>query len=369
LDEKIVGRLTGLMMIGGVAATIPVGLLVRRLGIKPLILFCMLAAPVAGGLRVVFIRPHAQIALAILFGATLCVWPVCFSPALARITNEDNRAFGFSVCFATGIGSGALAGLAGGYLPDWIRRAGGSVSLAGNMRIVLIFACVAVALAALPMSRLSLGGERVAPRETRRINHFLLRFLAVIALWNFALGSFVPFANIYLMTQLKVPLSKVGLVFSISQVAQVAAVLMAPIIFRWIGPVSGIAFCQLITGLALFSLGHARQPSLAIVIYLSLTGFQWMSNPGVYSLLMNNTPDESRGTASAIQNIVTSLSQAAAAVCAGSLLTKYGYSGVFMGTAIVAIASALLATILLRPRPNTLTVEGAQLRGALNVNM
>ncbi len=248
LDEKVVGRLTGLLMLGGVAATIPVGLLVRRVGIKPLMLFCMFAAPIAAGLRVMLITPHAQLVLAVIFGATMCVWPVCFSPALARITSEENRAFGFSICFATGIGSGALAGLAGGYFPELIRRAGGTASLAGEMRVVLLLACVSVALAAIPMSRLSLRGEETAPRSARRIDNFLLRFLVVIALWNFALGSFLPFANIYLMTQLKVPLTRVGVVFSISQLTQVVAVLLAPVLFRRIGPVSWIACSQLLTG-------------------------------------------------------------------------------------------------------------------------
>jgi MFS family permease len=350
LDEKVVGRLTGLMMVGGVAATIPVGLLVKRVGIKPLMLFCTVAAPLAGILRVVFVGAHLQLALALLFGATLCVWPVCFSPTLARLTNEDNRAFGFSICFATGIGSGALAGLVGGYLPDRIRHLAGTFSLESNMRALLILACVAVALATVPMSQLSLRREQTIPRRRSSIDHFLMRFLIVIAVWNFAIGSFLPFANIYLMTQLKVPLAKVGVVFSVSQITQVGAVLVAPILFRWIGPVGGIAFTQLITGVALISLGHAHNPSAAIVIYLGLTGFQWMSNPGVYSLLMNNMPDESQGTASALQNVVTALSQAAAAVCAGNLVTAHGYPRMFAVTAVIAIASAALVLGLLGPR-------------------
>ncbi len=75
-----------------------------------------------------------------------------------------------------------------------------------------------------------------------------------------------------------------------------------------------------------------------------------MSSPGLYSLLMNNTPDASRGTASAMQNVVTALSQAAAAAFAGSLLTSYGYARVFIGTSLIAVAAAALLFVLLRPR-------------------
>jgi predicted MFS family arabinose efflux permease len=72
-----------------------------------------------------------------------------------------------------------------------------------------------------------------------------------------------------------------------------------------------------------------------------------MSGPGIYSLLMSKTPEAERGTASAIQNIVNSLSQSAAAALAGILFVRYGYPRVVAGNGGMAILAAVILFLLL----------------------
>ncbi|WP_348264698.1 hypothetical protein P8935_09200 [Telmatobacter sp. DSM 110680] len=47
----------------------------------------------------------AQIGLALIAGMAWSCWPVCFAPAVASLTTESNRAFAFSIVFATGLGT------------------------------------------------------------------------------------------------------------------------------------------------------------------------------------------------------------------------------------------------------------------------
>src|SRR6185312_9850887 len=116
-DERFIGRVLACFTLGNVAGTIPALMVARRYGLRPLLLLAFSVVPLLAALRIFFLGTHSQLALAFVTGAALCGWPICFSPAVARLTNEKNRAAGFSLAFAAGIGLGTLAGIAGGYLP------------------------------------------------------------------------------------------------------------------------------------------------------------------------------------------------------------------------------------------------------------
>jgi MFS family permease len=346
--ENILGLVTGALTLGNVAGAIPVSLLSKRFGLQKLMLVCFAAAPLICMLRTVFLWIPAQVGLAFLAGAALSTWPVCFSPTVARLTTEENRVSAFSIVFATGIGSGTLAGIVGGYLPELLKTAGGAGQLVFGMRLVLLMACGIVMLGILPLLKLRLG--TVEPPERRRpklFHPFLRRFLPPFFLWSIVTGSFTPFAAVYLQKQLRIPLTQVGIVFSASQLGQFGAVLLAPLLFRRFGKIIGIMCTQIAAGVAIFALGRAEGVSPAIVFYLGYTSLQFMSGPGIYSLLMDRLPDGERSSASAVQNIVGALSQASAAVVAGSMITQYGYRSVLEGDAGIAILAALLLFVLL----------------------
>ena len=347
-NEKAIGMIAGVLTLGNVAGTIPVSLLARRFGLQRMLLFCFIAAPLLCILRTKILDMPAQIGLAFFTGVALSCWPVCFSPVVARLTTEENRVSAFSIVFATGIGTGTLAGIVGGYLPEMLKATGGTSHLVDDMRIVLVLACGMVLLGVWPILKLQLGNTEQTGRQIFRLFHpFLFRFLPPFALWSVVTGSFTPFAAIYFQHHLKIPLGQVGLIFSASQLAQFAAVLLAPLLYQRFGTIAGIMCTQIATGATVFALGRTQSLPATVACYLGYSGLQFMSGPGIYSLLMNRLPEAERSTASAVQNIVGALSQAAAAVITGSLLVRYGYPGVLAGNGGVAIAAALLLYVLL----------------------
>lgn len=64
-------------------------------------------------------------------------------------------------------------------------------------------------------------------------------------------GAFSPFYNAYFSQHFHMPVQKIGLVLSSSQLSQVGAILLAPLIFRRFGLVTGIVYTQIATALAL----------------------------------------------------------------------------------------------------------------------
>jgi hypothetical protein len=75
-----------------------------------------------------------------------------------------------------------------------------------------------------------------------------------------------------------------------------------------------------------------------------------MSSPGLYNLVMNETPDAERSTAAAMTLFCNALVGSAATAGAGILFTRFGYPPVLLGIAGIAAAVATLFWLLIPRR-------------------
>jgi MFS family permease len=289
---------------------------------------------------------------------TLSIWAVCISPTVAQLTTEQQRPFAFSLVFSLGIGIGALGGLFGGRLPGWLAQ---HTHLSIDpLRLVLLVSCAIVLLGIFPVARLTFAKPNLTARARPTfLSPFLLRFLPAIALWGLVTGSFSPFANVYFAQHLHMPLPQIGNAFSLSQIAQVAAVLLAPLLFRRLGLVSGIVVTQISAALLLCLLASTHTPLGATIGYMGFTAFQWMNEPGLYSLLMDRVPAEQREGAAASNSLVMSASQALAAMLAGGAFARFGYPAPMLAIAcIAAVAAAFFWYLVDAPSPSTALEHG-----------
>jgi MFS family permease len=369
-SDRSIGLIGGALTLGSLAGTLPAGVLARKIGVRPLLAFCFLAAPAVGVLRAGWMWEPAQIALAFLAGVAMCCWGVCFLPAVARLTTEENRTSGFSLIFSASIGTSMLGGIVCGYLPHWLRMAGIGMQAVEVKRLILLVACGIALMGLLPVLRLRIPSqstnqlEPAGPSRRRRwmqpwkYQPFLLRYLPLMALWSAVLAAFTPFANVYLSRDLHIPMERIGLTFSAIQAVQLCMGLLTPLVFRVLGLVNGIVATQLVAAVSLVSMAGARHGRLAIALYLTFSAAQWMSSPGLYNLLMNETPDRERSTAAAMTLFCNALAGAAATAGAGILFMRFGYPPVLSAIASMAAAVAILFWFLIPRRKSHVPIAG-----------
>ncbi|MBL8292229.1 MAG: MFS transporter [Bryobacterales bacterium] len=335
--EDFVGAVAATFTAGNIAGSLASAFVVARLGMRNSLVLCFLATAVTLALRASVETKPWLAGFAFLGGLFQSLWAVCLSPVVAGMTNSRNRPQVFGIILSTGIGLGVVAGVTGGALP----------SLLGSTRHALWLAAAAGPLAVLPLLGWHPGGAAASGARPYRVDSFLLRFLAALALWGLATGAFNPFFNVFFSRDLGMPVERIGLVFSIAQLGQVAALLLAPLVYRRFGLVAGIALTQAATGVALSGLGFAP-PALAGLTYVLYMSFQYMGEPGVYSLLMNRVAEPYRTGASALNVIVLFGSQAIAAWAAGHAIAAVGYQSVLITAACLALVAALVFAKLLR---------------------
>ena len=355
-NERAIGLINGALTLGLLAGTLPAGALGRRFGPRSVLLFCFTVSPLLNAARVLWIWEPAQIALAFLAGFSMCSWTVTFLPAVSQLTTKANRTAAISLIFSIGVGSSALGGAMCGYLPQWIAHAGFELQPFATKRLILLASCAFAAFGFFPVLRLRMprGAPDIPPAPNHRawlrsfhLNPFLGKFILCMALWSVILAGFAPFANVYLSRELRIPLTHIGLIFSLAQLLQLISGLLVPVVLRWLGVLNGILATQLAAAITLATMAGIHHQPLAIAFYLAFSASQWMSSPALYSLLMNETPEAERSTAAASTMFVNSLVSSGATAAAGVLFTELGYSRVFLGLAALAAAVAFLCRMLL----------------------
>ena len=337
--ENFLGLVTGVMTAGSLAGCIPAAAAARRFGTKPTLFAAFIAIACISALRATMLFAPALVALAFLGGFAAATWGVVLSPAVAQLTTERNRSLGFSLIMSSGVGIGVLGGLVGGHLPGKF-----STLLSSNIdgyRASLLFGCAIVLLALLPLSRLKIDAAPVSGPVFRRPSPLLLRFFAAMAVWNLGTGAFNPFFSAFFV-HLSFSTVRIGTLFSSVQLAQALAMLAAPIAMNRLGLARGISTAQFLTALSLAGLAMWTGSAAASFAYCAYVVFQYMSEPGVFALLMNSVPVAQRAGVSALNMIVIFAAQAAAASMSGVLISRFGYSAVLIAASLSCAAAALL---------------------------
>lgn len=335
--EDFVGTVNSAMRVGSMAGTIPAALVAQRFGLRNALLGTILATASAECFRALLGARMPLATLAFLSGCTFAVWAVILAPLIAGAVGEKRRATAFSVFFACMFTTGIVG--------NWV--AGHAIAWFPNRRALLLTGAAISALGVLPALGLrglprAPAGARVYPRS-----RFLALYLIPFALWHLATGAFNPFNNVY-FKRLGFADQRIGSVFALSQICQVAALLCAPFVIRRFGLLPGIVLMMGATAAGLGALAVGPTAGAATAAYFAYMSFQWMSEPGLNTLVMNHVDEKQRSGASAMIYVVAFGAQAVAAAAGGAIFTRFGYGPGLTGAALLALAAAVLFRALLK---------------------
>ena len=344
--EQSMGLFAGAMTAGTIAAVLPAAALARRLGLQRNLILGCAGMAAASAVRALVASEPALLITAFLAGACSALWIVAMPPVIAHLVPEKHRPLAFSLWVGTGIATGIFGGLAAGRLPGLLAGAG-VAGVANAKQLSILTGCGIALLAIYPLLRLRLPVRPVRERGIYPSGPFVYRFFLAMGIWQLAIGAFNPLFNAYFSRNLGFSVERIGMVFAGSQLLQAAAVFTAPWVLKKVGLVEGISAMQLATAISLGCLAFVPSAGGAFLFYAAYMSFQVMSEPGMFSMLMNRvTPAEQTG-ASGLNFLVMFGCNAIAAVLGGWIAGKYGYSVMLAVGATMAVASASLFRALL----------------------
>lgn len=340
--ENVLGRISSLMSLGTLTGALPAAAITRRAGLRRTVLIAILGGAAAAFLRVLNTAEPWLLASAFASGLFMSLWAVSYSPAIAGLSSQRNRQSAFSLACAAGMSVGILGGLIGGRLPGLLEHVAGWGGALGAKKATLLAAAAFAALGAIPAARLRFAETAREGAKTYPRGRFLKGFLVALCCWTLAVGAFNPFFNAFFATRLRMGTARIGLVYSCAQIVQVLAVLAAPAVLKRLGDVRGIATMQLITGLALALLAVSPGVGVAALAYAGFMSFQYMSEPGMFKMLMNRVGAGERSGASALYFLVTSIAASLSAFAGGAAISRFGYPATLVTAALIAALAAFL---------------------------
>jgi len=172
--------------------------------------------------------------------------------------------------------------------------------------------------------------------------------IATAVVWNFFLNIPGPFFNVYLVVNLKASAAMVGITAITSTVSSLLVQRrLGRLADRW-----GAHRLQLISGLLIPILPLAwafiRAPWHVILINI-VSGALWGAyGLASFNLLLELTPQEGRARYSAMYQIFVTLAMAAGAAVGSWMVTQWGYTAIFVTSAIGRLVAALLFAYFVR---------------------
>lgn len=204
-------------------------------------------------------------------------------------------------------------------------------------------------------------GTPMAPsallRDLRAYPGFL-SLAATAALWNFSLNIAGPFFNVYLVQNLKATATMVALTSIASSVSiMVFQRKLGELTDRW-GPRRMQLICSFLIPVLplLWSVARAAWNIIPINI---LSGLLWGGfSLASFNLLLALTPPEQRARYSALYQVIVTVALAAGAAVGSLIVTQWGYTAVFVATAVGRWSAAILFARFVRP-PEVAVIEGS----------
>ena len=219
-------------------------------------------------------------ALAFASGCIFAVWAVVMAPLIAAAVPEKRRAHRVLASSSRACSPPASSAT------RWAAccRYGCTAS-----STVLLCAAAFSGLAILPALRLKeLPARRPLATRVYPRSRFLALYLVPFAVWHLATGTFNPFNNVY-FKRLGFADAQIGSIFAGRAVgAGGRAAAGAARSIRRFGLLNGIVVMMAATGVRLSALSAQPAGAAAVGAYVVYMAFQWMSEPGLNTLLMNH---------------------------------------------------------------------------------
>lgn len=189
----------------------------------------------------------------------------------------------------------------------------------------------------------------VATQQAAGIPYLTLIFVGILIFLQVSGESLVrPFYNLYLDSNVGMPLARIGVVFGIAQMLPIVSSLLTPsILKRWGGTRAMIAmsFANALCFLAMAFLLAWLAASASYIVFISIAP---IANVVRTVFSQESVDAQWRTVMSTATNIGIVLSQALFTALGGFLIAGYGYRSLFLSGAMMALISAFIAWIYLR---------------------
>ena len=364
-SREFLGMITAAPSVSALLLGVPMGLLSDRMGRKRAMMMGFTLANFGIIGLILFPNASAKIAMAFFFGAVSQLYILSQAPFMMKVSDDKTRDVLFSFSFGMFPLASTLGNFLAGYLPQAFKLWLPLTSNASAYQMTILFSAVSSFLVLIPLAfikepKLPQGvSESVKPPERDSILKILFRSQTLkLALPNlvFGLGAaiLVPYFNVFFAIQHKMSDSSLGILFSMGSLITGIACLIGP---RLVGNLGG-KIRTIVAGegaslIFLLAIGFSPWLWLAILGYLVRGALMNMVAPLFDAYSLENSLESEHGAVNSIRGLAWNVGWAIGPYLSGVVQEKYGFSPLFVSTAILYGLGIALTWIFFRPGKNS----------------
>lgn len=362
-DAATIALLQSAPRIGGLLASVPIGLLTDRLGTRRVMIGSSFMVGVGLLLMVAWpslvILMIAQFFVGLSFGAQ----QIAYGPFMMGLVERHERIRFFARQNMVSTIAMTFGVLIGGVLPALI--ASSAVTLWPSLNIgaqspaaygvTVLIASLVIFASLIPLYFVQSGYPIArAPHDSAvreripwgKLAYWTLPYLP----FGFSGGLTFPFFNLFFRERFSAGDELVGVVMAIGWFGMALVPMLNPRIERRFGRVNGLTLAMVIGAVAFVALALAPTLWLAVVVFTVGLSFRNIMNPLFPPMIMDALPESLQNHASSLMQVMWSVGWFMATAISGGIQQRYGYEATTLVAAATLIVTALSISLILRHR-------------------
>jgi MFS family permease len=361
-SRDFLGMLNAAPSVSALILAVPMGLLSDRIGRKRAMMLGFLLSNF-GIIAMILARSEwAMLVLALCWGAAGQLYVISQAPFMMKASDDKTRDILFSFSFGMFPLASTLGNIIAGYLPDAFTHWLGLTTSASAYRAVILFSIIASFLVLVPIA--FIREQKKVTTETKTdespkrtsIWRVLFRPLTLkLSLPNLVIGlgaaTLVPYFNVYFSEHYRMSDAALGILFSVGSLATGIACIIGP---RLVGNLGGkvrtVVIGQGISLVFLLAIGFSPWPWLAVIGFLVRGALMNMVAPLFDAFALEQSHETEHGAVNSIRNLAWNVGWAVGPYISGLVQQRYGFSPLFVSTAVLYAIAITLTWIFFRPR-------------------
>jgi MFS family permease len=366
-SREFLGLVNSAPSIAALVLGLPLGFLSDRIGRKKAMMIGIGSYAIASVIEITTYSPGLILIAAFIGGAGHTLYFLSQAPFMANVTSTDNRTLLFSLNFGLVSLSGLFANLIGGQLPAFFGNAFGfPLASAQAYQAVLIISIFVSLCSLVPLAYiretsfdrqdveqgfLLSGFSETLKKNGKALLGILSQPTSVkLALPNIFLGFgaalLIPYINVFLRDKFQISDQLLGLFFSLSALVTGVSVFLGPLLAkRSGGKIRAITITQGSSLFFLLMLGFSNQLTYAAIGFLARNALMNMAVPLFDAFAMEQIPQRSQGTVNSLRELSWQMGWAIGPYVSGVVQGAYGFSPLFIVTAVLYAFSTILIWI------------------------
>lgn len=348
-NREFLGLINAMPSIAALVLGLPMGMLSDRIGRKASMFIGFTFANIGILTMLVVHQPVVMLVMSFLWGGAAQLYVISQAPFMMKVSDDSSRDLLFSLSFGVFPLASTLGNVLAGMLPGFFSRVFNfPIQSAISYQAVLLVSVFASFLVLVPIFLI---------REPHTVNstpEIPVRHATLFSIWGilkrpltikltlpnlitgFGAAMLMPYLNLYFVERYQMSDQVLGILFAASSLLIGAATFIGP---RLVGNVGGkirlIVFSQGISLVFLLMLGFSPLAWLAVIGFLVRGTLMNMVAPLFDAFAMEHTSEMEQGTINSLRGLAWSFGWAIGPYVSGIVQQKYGFSPLFITTAIL----------------------------------